>query len=196
MAQSARFRQLERGLKRLRANLLPKTFSPVGDYSPYVLDKARAYRLLTHAEFEHFLEERCLGIAEKSVENWLIKKRHSRTVLSLLARCGLKDGEKKPDQIDGHIKLALAKYRNLITNNNGIRQHNLFTIIPPIGIDESDIVDTTWIAAVDSFGYNRGEVAHKSLGARVSIDPRSELQNVTQIYSGFERLDQQIIALR
>jgi hypothetical protein len=137
-----------------------------------------------------------LGIAEDSVNGWHLKKGRSRTLLSLLARCGLKEGEKKPDQLDGHIRLALAKYRNLIAGNNGIRQHNLFTIIPPIGIDESDIVDTTWIAAVDSFGRNRGEVAHKSLGARVAIDPRTELQSVTQIFLGFARLDQQILMLR
>jgi hypothetical protein len=190
MPQSARYVQLDRRLRKLRAHLLPKVWSPTGDYTPRVLDHARSYRLLTHAEFEHFIEERCLSIARSRIERFTAAGGHSTTVMSLLARCGgIRPNEKRPASLSDCAKRAYAIYKGIVDGNNGIKEENLIKLLSPIGIDEADLTDTTWLAAVNSFGRNRGQLAHKSVGARDLIDPLTEFNDVQHIQAGFANLD-------
>ena len=56
MAYSVRFKTLEARVIVLRKQFLPARFSPSGAYSPAEFDNARAYRMLVHAELEHYLE--------------------------------------------------------------------------------------------------------------------------------------------
>ena len=81
---SARDRQLDRRIGKLRVHLLPFHFSPTGTYSADELDKARAYRLLVHAEIESYLEDSARRIANESLKQWTTTQKARPVILSLL----------------------------------------------------------------------------------------------------------------
>src|SRR5690242_7123393 len=84
MARSAGLRELERRLRELRLHLLPSKFDPTGTYSPRVIDRARAYRLLAHAEIEACIEELVLDLVTAAYSAWEHDRR-PRTCLIALA---------------------------------------------------------------------------------------------------------------
>ncbi|MDH4029199.1 MAG: hypothetical protein OEU95_10250, partial [Nitrospirota bacterium] len=58
----------------------------------------------------------------------------------------------------------------------------------PLGINHNDI-DATWLTTMDSYGNNRGLVAHKSSSVQKQIDKNDELKDVEFILKGLEELD-------
>src|SRR5436190_316520 len=82
---SARFRELEQRIKKLRGRFLPKNFSPTGDYTDRQLDHARGYRLLVHAEIEAYLEDRAQKIANGSVKQFHVDGRPKHVLMNLLS---------------------------------------------------------------------------------------------------------------
>ena len=68
-------------------------------------------------------------------------------------------------------------------------------ILLPMGVESSKI-DPGWLSTLDTFGINRGEVAHKSIKAYQQINPQDEL-NATQILlRGLKDLDDELGKLR
>src|ERR1700746_382487 len=82
---SARYRQLARRLAELRAHLLPIEFSPTGVYAKHELDKARAYRVLVHAEIEAYLEDSARRIANESLKQWKATQKARSVIVSLVS---------------------------------------------------------------------------------------------------------------
>lgn len=70
MASSDRFIILQERLEELRGHLLPAEFSPIGEYDPVQLDMAKGYRLLTHAEFESYLEDVSADTVNYALRQW------------------------------------------------------------------------------------------------------------------------------
>jgi hypothetical protein len=193
MPQSARLLELKKRLTILRRHLLPADLSATGSYSLRVLDRTRGYRVLVHAEFEAYLEDRCWAVASGAIQQWKLDKKPRHVLMSLLTRCG-------PDASNGQtladrIGKAGNGYHHLIQNNHGIRESNLMSLLQPVGIELTDL-DGTWVSTVDSFGKARGEVAHTAVGAQRPIDPRTELTTVKQLRDGFGDLDELINSLK
>lgn len=85
MAESQRFRRLRTNLASLRRELLPKSFSPTGAYSERELTRAVAYRVLAHAEFEGYLEDRATEVALAALRAWKATAAAGRVLVALAA---------------------------------------------------------------------------------------------------------------
>src|SRR5215218_3850246 len=75
------YRTLEWRLRKLDKHLLPR--SKVS-YTPREYDGTRAYLVLCHAEIEHFLEERALLVARRSLAAWMLDARPRKPLMALL----------------------------------------------------------------------------------------------------------------
>lgn len=192
MPQSARLLQLKQRLTTLRRHLLPADFSATGSYSPRVFDRTRGYRILAHAEFEAYLEERCWDIASQSIQQWHNSQSPRKVLMSLLTRCGPEPS--KGQTLTERIWTAGNNYKQKIKLNHGIREANLVSILQPISIELTDL-DSTWVSTVDSFGSARGEVAHNAIGTQRPIDPQTELATVMQVRDGFIDVDRMLSSL-
>jgi hypothetical protein len=203
---SVRFRELERRLKKLRNRFLPAEFSPTGDYSELQLDRARGYRLLAHAEIEAFLEEKCKNAANSTLTQFRADGRPKLMLLNILSF----HLTQKPQLSEQQIKDIFARrtkhsetaathavtaYNYVLVTNNGIKEANLLRMILPLGLNPADI-DPTWVNTLDTFGSNRGQVAHTSIKTQQQIDPQNELKTMEQILMGLEKLDDLITNLR
>ena len=178
MANSQRFRQLKAELRRLGRHFLPKDWDPTGTYSERMLDRARAFRILAHAEIEYFIENIILDIVEEEYKEWVASKKPSSVMICLIAssKLGWQDVEtqeqgltpldppkirKDDESIEQMIKRSVEQFREIIKDNNGIRSRDLKRILMPVGIALSDL-DQTWLNDMNSLGGQRGFVAHTS----------------------------------
>jgi hypothetical protein len=64
--------------------------------------------------------------------------------------------------------------------NHGVKQSDIMKLLLPIGFRPSDL-DAVFVATLDSFGANRGEVAHTSIKTQQQIDPQTELNTVSRL---------------
>jgi hypothetical protein len=204
MAQSSRFRELRTRVTELREHLLPRTFDPTGVYTDRQYDRARAFRVLAHAEIEACLED--LGVETVNVcyGAWQTDRRARRSLMALLAyyegnlggpgdRLGA-PGTTGP--LRDRLKMVRDQYvRQVRVENHGIREKNILSILLPAGILESDL-DRTWLATVDSFGAQRGETAHRSGRTQQPPDPAQEVLTVRTIVAGLAPLDAKLVSLR
>jgi hypothetical protein len=192
MANSGRFKALQTRVSELRNRFLPVTFSQSGNYSPTELDNARAFRVLVHAEIEHFFEERAVDIADRAFDLFKTKARVSRPIIHLLSNV-VGDQHGLPSKLGTQITAlsvtgkVVAQYKHEIARNNGIRIPNMLQILLPIGVLEADI-DSVWLSTTDGFGAKRGTTAHSS-SIMYTIDPQDEFQTVNQIMTGVRDLD-------
>lgn len=207
MAQSLRFRKLERRLTELRRHLLPKVFSPTGNYSIRQIDMAMGYRLLCHAEIEDFIESVSRNVVLEKV-NLSKTGKATLTTLTLLAYYkvswdGLLDTENDEasvQKLDSSnpfsqplsklLDLAAHDYfGRIVTNNHGIRTDNLKRLLKPTGLD-FDSLDQTWLTTIDEFGKQRGATAHtSSVGVSRQIDPKGEFDRIELLKKGLGDLD-------
>ena len=97
-SKSKRFRILEQELKKLRKYFLPHQFDPLGNYSARQISLATAYRVLAHAEFESYLEDRVVEIATNALKIWKNNNQTTITLVSLFAFSGL-TLDKPPDSL-------------------------------------------------------------------------------------------------
>src|SRR6267143_3881061 len=192
MANSARFKALQLRVRELRNRFLPANFSQSGHYSATELDNARAFRVLVHAELEHFFEERARDIAERAFDLLRTNSRPSRPIIHLLSNI-IGDQHGLPSKLGTQTTAlsvtgkVVAQYKHGITQNNGIRIPNILQILLPIGVLESEI-DTVWLSTTDGFGAKRGATAH-SASIMYTIDPQDDFQTVNQIMDGVRDLD-------
>jgi hypothetical protein len=193
---SRRYRELVRRIKKLHKHLLPAVFSLTGVYTDAQLDRARGYRLLAHAEMEHYLEERAEAVLYVIVQKWKTDKKPKHLLLSMLSLHSEPENAKKrfkqqggrTDRIECAVEVANSSYRQLLKDNNGIKEANIIGILLPLGITESQI-ERTWLNTINSFGAARGETAHSSIKVQQPVDPKSEAQTVELILRGLEKID-------
>lgn len=208
MSISRRFRDLERELRRLKKQFIPK-ISPTGTYSDRQLSLTIAYRVLAHAEIEAYLEERAWDVALHAKKNWDNKGSASRTLISLVAFSGqtmelppntltpVKASKQVPAnkiKIDEKIKSALTAFQQVIQQNHGLKESNILSLLLPIGVNSDDL-DSVFLANMDTFGKDRGVVAHSSAQShRVTnlSDPATELNRIKQIIGDLVKLDELI----
>ena len=208
MARSSRFRKLERRLTELRRHLLPKNFSPTGDYSARQIDLAMGYRLLCHAEIEDFLENISKDVVLAKVNHAKTGKA-TLTTLTLLAYYkiawdGLLDSQNeedavhKPDKSNPFSKplnkllddAAHEYFGRIISNNHGVRTDNLKRLLKPTGFDFESL-DPMWLTTIDEFGKQRGSTAHTSIvGVTKNLDPKDEFDRIELLRIGLGDLDE------
>ena len=208
MSKSARFRTLTKELNRLKKQFIPK-INPTGLYSESQLSKTAAYRVLAHAEIESYLEERAWEVVQNAKTLWDKSGKTTRTLICLLGFSGLtmdelpdtltpKKGSKTVKEekikISKKINLALESFKRVISQNHGVKEDHILSLLLPIGIDSDDL-DPAWLAIMNTFGEKRGLVAHTSATSYMTIqtpDPANELDTVTQITYELLRIDELI----
>ncbi|HFD0315190.1 HEPN domain-containing protein [Serratia marcescens] len=213
MAQSTRFSQLEARLNELKNHLLPDVFSETGDYSLAVLDMAKGYRLLSHAEFESYIEDIAKEIVIEAIRKWKDARKPSVTIVSFLAAyhsswstndeqqnteiIELSRGRLRPkESLLEAINIAYNQFLKKIGSNNGIKSTNFKTLILPTGID-IDQLDSELLIKLDNYGSKRGEIAHNSsLRVTHQLNPQDELAEVTYLLECLKKLDEKLSELK
>ncbi|MFM6098458.1 MAG: HEPN domain-containing protein [Dolichospermum sp.] len=207
MPEYYKFNTLEMQLDRLKDEFIPE-ISPTGVYSESQLSRTAAYRVLAHAEIESYLEERAWEVVQNAKTLWT-KGKTTRSLICLLGFSGL-TMDKPPDtltpqkgsktvkeekiKISKKIDLAVESFKRVISQNHGVKEDHILSLLLPIGIDSDDL-DPAWLATMNTFGEKRGLVAHKSATSYMTIqtlDPANELNTVTQIRKELLRIDELI----
>lgn len=182
--------------------LLPRTFSPTGEYRNLEAVHLRtgSFRVLCHAEIESYLEDVAL---ELYVEAWSLWTNHSypsHTLTCLIGFSGVQTASPAESlaapsgtaYTDIRIPLEKANnlWRSLHRNNNGIKEANVLRLFLPIGI-RTAVLDQTLLNDLTSFGTSRGEIAHSSPTSTTHfLDPKSELDTVVALVSDLRSLDE------
>jgi len=208
MPRSTRFSILCKELSRLKKQFLPN-ISPTGLYSDRQLARTLAYRVLAHAEIESYIEERVWEVALRAKTNWDRSGKAHCTLICLIAFSGQvmdlppdtltpnrpnKTLPQEKIKISKKIDSAIKCFRRVIDQNHGVKEANLLALLLPIGIDSDDL-DPTLLATMNTFGEQRGLVAHSSATAYRTIrppDPATELNTVQQITQGLLQIDELI----
>ncbi len=205
MPCSDRYIELKSRVVELEKNLLPHFHSPTGDYTSRQLDKARGFRLLVHAEIESYLEDRVKGIVLKSAKDWKQNRQPSMVLVNLLSAyhsgwnvndevsnveivAMAKSRAKPKEKIEEVLRLAIKQFVDKVHDNHGIKDKNLKNLLFPVGVDFDDL-ESDWLAAIDSYGTMRGDIAHKTKRATLQINPKDEQKIVTDLVLGLEILD-------
>jgi len=210
MAASPQYQDLVREHAKICRDLLPKNFDPTGYYPDSVLTSTLAYRVLSHAEIESYLEDRAFETALMATKAWKEKRKPSKTILGLLAFSGpniesppisvdLSQPTQPPSwedkiQLSNRIESAMKVFSSAVKNNHGIKENNIHRLLLPIGIELHEL-DPVLIADLNSFAEERGEVAHLSsrkYRTKQQIDPKYELARVKSIIVRLINIDQAI----
>jgi hypothetical protein len=97
---------------------------------------------------------------------------------------------------DESVKKAVQFYKSELEQNHGIKEQNILSILLPLGLSHRRF-EATFMATLDSFGGLRGRLAHLSVKAHQSIDPRTVSDEVwTNIMPDLSKLDEQLRKLR
>jgi hypothetical protein len=200
---SLRYEELEHRLDELRMLFLPSKFDPTGLYEDPVYERTKAYRVLVHAEFESFIEDRVLAVVTRSFDHWKSSGVATTALLAVVAFKGLVHPlpeslaeaaiKKKFPDLEARVEQAKNAFSRYVRmENHGIKARNLIRMLMPIGITEADI-DAQWLTTTEAWATARGEVAHKAAAkVQVSPDPHIELKIVNIILDGFRQLDEQV----
>ncbi|MFH9425214.1 HEPN domain-containing protein [Streptomyces sp. NPDC017529] len=200
---SSRFEELEKRIFELRNCFLPVDFDPTGLYEDFVYEHTRAFRVLAHAEFESFIEDRVLEVIDEAVAKW---RASGEVSVSLLAAVAYRESapaipgslseatskRRKYPTLSARVEEARSDLHRFVRNqNHGIKEKNLLRMLLPIGLLEEEL-DTAWISDIDAWATARGDAAHKGAKMQVRPDPQKEMKAVGRILSGFRDLDGQM----
>ena len=152
--------------KFVRDQIAAETADPAG-FTPDS-DRLAAFRLLTHAEFEDFLEAKAkegLDALETAFDGGVTAIRANISLLvigSLLAKAP----KFEAPHWDVFAKEVISGARKVIKDNDGITKFS-FSRLAVISGKMPDEIDVGLTSALTAYGKKRGDVAHKSV-ARVT----------------------------
>ncbi|CAN7486489.1 HEPN domain-containing protein [Acidovorax sp. LjRoot66] len=180
MASSA-FLILENNLHNLKAIYLDASMGAVLP-SLEQSELARAFVVLAHAEIEYFVETIFEDLC-KDVQTNALNGKYISSSLALITYSNIEQlaagailiGQRNEKRIlSKRFGEAFGKYRDIITENHGIREKYLAKLAIPMGLS-GDKVDPTWKIDLESFCDLRGAFAHKartfSMASPASVNP-------------------------
>lgn len=170
-----------------RINEIISNFSfkqdPTSMPTPQQQDMIRAMIVLCHAEFEDYIENIALLLLEKGEKQWQQLNIANKNISALFL-----EHEKicNKDSIKTKSCKVINDYKKEIIANHGIKQSNLKKLYNPLGYRIEDF-DQTFVNDLESFGSQRGEVAHSSsLSMRQMLDFNTEKQKIERILSAIK----------
>jgi len=157
----------------------PLTFQPD-------LDRLAAFRLLVHAEIEDFLEAKAkdnIATLAASVNGppWVRKFPELLSLAMVLKKAPPTGQEFDSQKFAAFILELVAGARSAISENNGIKSQSflLLSICAGKTVDE---IDSVLSGSLNSFGKDRGDVAHKSVTHSTTLQaPSSEVSTATSL---------------
>jgi hypothetical protein len=203
---SAEYTRLEAEIEALRLALADR-IDPLGNYSEAEKRRTLAFLVLSHACMEHFVEERCREVLRAARADLNSGHTHP-SVPSLLAFSGrgdllaptappsrrLEEWRQNHD-LTTRVSAVIATLEKTVSDNHGLKESNLVSLLIPLGIRPSDL-DQTLVASLNSFGSDRGFAAHViDRVFRDAIDAGTEVTRVKQLVQLLGKLDAQLEAL-
>lgn len=188
--RTRKYRELCRRIREIEKHLVRSFIDKnVMDLSERELDLCRGYKILCHAEIEYYLEEVAKMILNESLWCWKSEKKVTLPIVGLL---GNYEKIETNDNIDTKInKVANDYLEKALKGNHGIKEENLKRIYVNIGIDTSEF-DITWVAALSSYGFSRGTIAHTSAMAQTPINIQEAIADTNYILDKIEFFEQEI----
>ncbi|MFE3874014.1 HEPN domain-containing protein [Kitasatospora sp. NPDC059146] len=200
---SSRFQELEKRIGELTEYFLPKSFDPIGLYDEIIYEQARAFKVLAHAEFESFIEDRVIEVVDGAVARWEQQGKISQALLAAVAYrelaplipASLNEAATKREKfptLKARVQAARNDINRYVRNqNHGIKEKNLLRMLLPIGFSDDEI-NPDWLAVTEAWATTRGDAAHKGAKMQVQIDPQKELKTVNEVLQGFREIDSQM----
>jgi len=192
ISKSQKFLDLQKNIQTIEKHLMPK-IKISGSYTDREKNLIRGYRLLVHAEIEYYFEAIAKEIVLSSQQKWVKTRKPSHILTALFAFTSNKNpdipetyDDKQHIFLEDRITNSVSTFMGYLNQNHGIKQKNLLKILLPLGISITDI-DPTWLMDMDTFGDDRGDVAHKSIKVQNSIDPYSEKKRVERFLSEIQK---------
>ncbi|MFF8938719.1 hypothetical protein ACF08O_29170 [Streptomyces paradoxus] len=189
---------MSKRITELRNHLLPRPFDPLGFYADRVYERTRSFRVLAHAEFESYIEDRVVDVATKAAASYSNSGVIRPSLLALVSYWEdgwprptsiLNPPQKQAPDLETRITKARKDFANFVrTQNHGIKEKNLLYMLFSVGVVEAE-VNRTWLQSVEDWAKLRGESAHKSGKVQTPPDPEKEYRKVKYIRSGFKDLD-------
>lgn len=206
MANSTRYDALIARMDTLRATFLPAQdqFDPTGSYEQPIFDRATAYRLLVHAEFESFIEDIIKETVQTSFDKWRSEKKVSLPLVCMISSYegherinNFTDNQlnSKPITLMTLLHKAFRHFEHNITSNNSIRTKNVLSLLVQVGIEDTDL-DATWLGTIDAFGAHRNVIGHNSGHVAYQADPKTALDTSIAIREGLKNIDEKLLNLR
>jgi hypothetical protein len=172
--------------KYLDVQLAAERADPVA-FVPDVDDMA-AFRLLTHAEFEEYLESKArdgLAAVEFTFKAGRTAVRDNLLVL-VVARALGKDIRLDTRYWATDVLDTIKQAQEWIVKNNGIKDAS-FGMLSLFSGKMPDEVDAALSASLSTYGTNRGDVAHRSaMRVRTIQAPSAEAQVVDDLVNGMD----------
>lgn len=145
------------------------------------LDRLAAFRLLVHGEIEDFLEakakENVDAISARIASNTVWMRQFPELLAVAIAL-------KKPLPAKDHLELAkflnfvsdlVSSAKAAISENNGVKTPS-FVLLSLLSGKTIDEIDDVLSSSLNSYGKNRGDVAHKSVTHSTTLNaPSTEL---------------------
>lgn len=170
------------------------------DPSSHELDMIASFKLLAHAEFETFIETRLHQAINQSIDAWNSDRRVTKALFGLVIRWYPhfeKDNNQyslpqKLKKITELIELTSRKAGREIDENNGIKREGFSRLCYSTGILIDDL-SPTLLAALESYGKLRGEVAHNAVGKVKTLNaPKIEADEANQLVDLLDQFDQHL----
>lgn len=198
LVASRDYRNLQGEIRRLRKQLLPVQFDPLGRYPPAIQTRTRAFLVLSHAAIESYLEEEPKRIVRKAEELWKNTGKIVRPIAFLLAHRA--QALSSPSGTANYCPEAdiatvlppiLIEFYTLVRKNNGIKEHNVAELFFRIGIERSAF-GTSLLPDLSSLGSDRGEHAHGGSRVVQYLDPEDTWDKVNGVVNDLEQLDAEL----
>ncbi|WP_226966777.1 hypothetical protein [Streptomyces phaeolivaceus] len=192
--------ELEKRIGELRHSFLPPLFDPTVLYEEIVYEHTRAFRVLAHAEFESYIEDRVLEVLDTAFSVWKADGAISVSLLAVVAYResapsipeSLNDAAARPAKyptLEGRIEAARTDFHRYVRKqNHGIKEKNLLRLLLSVGLQEVEI-NPGWLDVTETWATARGDAAHKGAKVQVRPDPQKELKTVNDVLDGFRGLD-------
>lgn len=204
--QSTHFKLLTQNLNKIKEIFLSIEVKSDGSYTERERAMASAYGLLAHAEMEYYFETVAREVVQNVYKKWKSDKIPSHVLMSLAIFMDIKEqmpeivskgaiDKDKEGLIENRLEKYVSKYIGILASNHGIKETNLLQMLLPLGIHVNEI-DTAFLISMDSFGRDRGKIAHNSIKTQTMIDPFTKEKDVTNILAEIGKLDDKIILLK
>lgn len=204
MAHSAGFTTLEKNIQDAETSLLtgvsPNPFESLDVSSIF---KIRSYILITHAEFETYIEGAAHLILEKLISDAASNQGQQKFLLSFshwyYTKKFINLSERKRNDYIASINGATKKdisilnsikneFINLIKSNQGIKECD--KLFSPLGIELNPLL----VANMDSFGKHRGDYAHNSHSLTRCISVENAKESVHNILQNLQEFDSNTVS--
>ena len=161
-------------------------------------DLIRAMVVLCHAEFEDYIEQLAGSLVEEGKRRWLSEGVANKNIAALFMNTEkMKKGtEQQPMDTETFAMKTIADFaREVSDGNHGIKAKNIENMYSPLGYN-IDGFNQDFLNDMDSFGSERGKIAHTS-GSRTrnTLDLQTEINKINRILVGIHEFEENVISL-